>query len=55
MGVDALRTKGDTSSSFCTSGFKSVPERREGKEGRKSLREPQDFFSYSLNLCKDDG
>lgn len=25
------------------------------KEGRKNLKESQRLFSYSVNLCKDDG
>lgn len=55
VGVDAVGTKGDISSSFYTSGFKSVPERGIGKRGKKELERTSRPFSYSLNSCKDDG
>lgn len=41
VGVDVLRIKGDSSSSFHTSGIKSMPEKESRKEERKSLKEPQ--------------
>lgn len=55
VGVDAVRTKGGTSNSFYTSGFKSVPERDIGERGKKELERASGPFSYSLNSCKDDG
>lgn len=54
VGVFAVRTKGDTSSFFYTSGFKSMPERDVGKRGKKELERASGRFSCSLNSCKDD-
>lgn len=41
-------------SSFCISGFKSVPERGIGKRGKKELERTSGPFSYSLNSYKAD-
>lgn len=45
VGVDAVRTKGGTSNSFYTSGFKSVPERDIGERGKKELERASGPFS----------